>query len=202
MVQLRKPENPGQSPPLPSSERDWLPSGHLAWFVQDAVESLDIDKLLGDLPCGKDEIPFPPRVMLRLLIYAYCTGTFSSRRIAANIKVSIALRVLAAGHEPDHRTISRFRDECLDELNRAFVQGVEIAREAKLVKMGTIAIDSGKVEAKSSENKATSDDRMLMEEQRLREEIANLTRAAKKQDELEDDASARTKRARILVLPR
>ena len=188
MVQLNKARNLVQSPP-PSSAPDWLPSGHLAWFVHDAVESLDIDRLLGDhFPCGKSELPCPPRVMLRLLIYAYCTGTFSSRRIAANIEVSTALRVLAASHEPSHRTLRRFLDENLDEFNRAFVQVVEIAREAKLVKMGTIVIDSSKVEANASQHRAMSDDWMLMEEQRLREETAKLTRAAKKQDELDDAA--------------
>ena len=75
---------------LPPSKRDWLPSGHLAWFIHDAVEDLGVkdlrvDKLLDDhRPRGKSQLPCPPRVMLRLLIYAYCTGTFSSRRIAAS----------------------------------------------------------------------------------------------------------------------
>jgi transposase len=189
MAQFRKSENPDQGLLLPPSPRDWLPSGHLAWFIQDAVEALDINKLLESYrPCGKGELPYPPRVMLRLLIYAYCTGTFSSRRIAAQIEDSIAFRVLAAGHEPNHRTICRFREENLDEFNRFFVQVVEIAREAKLIKMGTIAIDGSKVKANASKHKAMSYDRMLMEESRLREEIAKLTRAAKKQDEIDDDS--------------
>src|SRR4030095_3305051 len=99
---------------LPPSKRDWLRSGHRAWFIHDAVEGLKVDKLLvSDRQRGKGQV-CPPRVMLRLLIYAYCTGTFSSRRIAANIEVSIAFRVLAAGHETDHHAICRFREEKLD----------------------------------------------------------------------------------------
>lgn len=173
---------------LPPSKRDWLPSGHLAWFIHDAVEGLAVDKLLvSDRQRGKGQLPCPPRVMLRLLIYAYCTGTFSSRRIAANIEVSIAFRVLAANHEPDHRTICAFRDENLDEFHRSFLQVVEIAREARLVKLGSIVVDSSKGKGKASEHKAKGDDWMPGEKRRLREEIARLTRAAKKQDELEDE---------------
>jgi transposase len=173
---------------LPPSKRDWLPSGHLAWFIHDAVEGLKVDKLLvSDRQRGKGQ-RCPPRVMLRLLIYAYCTGTFSSRRIAANIEVSIAFRVLAAGHEPDHHAICRFREENLDEINRCFMQVVEIAHEAKLVKMGTIVVDSSRAKGKASEHKAKSAELMPGEKRRLREEIAKLTRSAKQQDELEDDS--------------
>jgi transposase len=177
---------------LPPSPRDWLPSGHLAWFIHDAVEELEVDDLeigmLGERPCGKGHLPCPPRVMLSLLIYAYCTGTFSSRRIAANTEISIAFRVLATGYKPDRRTISRFRDENFDQFNRLFLQVAEIAREARLVKMGTIVIDSRKGKAKASERKAMSTDFMLEEERRLRAEIAKLTRAAKKQDELDEES--------------
>ena len=174
---------------LPPSKRDWLPSGHLASFIHDAVEALDVDKLMvDDRQCGKGLQPCPPRVMLRLLIYAYCTGTFSSRRIAANTEVSIALRVLAAGHGLDHRTIGRFRDENLDEFMRCFMQVIEIAREAKLVKMGMIVVDGSKVKASAGGPRAKGHDWMLREKRRLREEIAKLTRAAKKQDELEDES--------------
>jgi len=84
----------------------------LAWFIQDAVDALDIDRLVDTYRMsGKGELSYPPRVMLRLLIYGYCTGTFASRRIAAQIDDSIAFRVLAAGHRPSHRTICRFREQ-------------------------------------------------------------------------------------------
>ena len=183
----------GQGPAAAS--RDWLPNGHLAWFVHDAVEALDVDALDihrwrdGSRDCGPGNHQCPPRVMLRLLIYAYCTGTLSSRRIAANTEVSIALRVLAAGHVPDHRTIFRFREENLEELNLCFLQVVEMAHEARLAKLGSIAIQSSK--AKASKLAAKSDDSKQKEERRLRAEIAQLMHAAKKQDELEDDKADR-----------
>jgi transposase len=188
MVQFRKSESPDQGFLLPPSPRDWLPKGHLAWFIQDTVAALDIDRLIeGYRVCGKGELPYPPRVMLQILIYAYCTGTFSSRKIAALLEDSIAFRVLAAGHQPNHRTIRRFREENLAEFDRLFVQIVEIAKEAKLVKMGTIAIDGSKVKANASKHKAMSYERMQSEEKRLREEIKKLTNAAKAQDDIDDE---------------
>lgn len=189
MAQFRKSENPAQGFLLPPSPRDWLPQGHLAWFIQDAVAELDIDKLIDAYRvCGKGELPYPPRVLLQLLIYAYCTGTFSSRKIAAQVEDSIAFRVLAEGHVPSHRTICRFRETHLDEFNRLFVQVVEIAREAKLVKMGTIAIDGSKVKANASKHKAMSYERLQSEEKRLTEEIKKLTKAAEAQDKIDDDS--------------
>jgi transposase len=188
MAQFRKSENPGQGFLLPPSPRDWLPRGHLAWFIQDAVVELDIDKLIDAYRVsGKGELPYPPRVMLQLLIYAYCTGTFSSRKIAAQVEDSIAFRVLAEGHAPSYRTISRFRETHLDDFSRLFVQVVEIAREAKLVKMGTIAIDGSKVKASASKHKAMSYERMQSEQKRLTEEIKKLTKAAEAQDKIDDD---------------
>ena len=189
MAQFRKSENPNQGLLLPPSLRDWLPMGHLAWFIQDAVAALDIDKMVETYRVsGKGELPYPPRVMLQILIYAYCTGTFSSRKIAAQIEDSIAFRVLAAGHQPSHRTICRFREENITEFDHLFVHVVEIAREAKLVKMGTIAIDGSKVKANASKHKAMTYERMQSEEKRLREEVKKLRHAARAQDKIEDES--------------
>jgi|KBSSwiStaDraftv2_1062776.scaffolds.fasta_scaffold206009_2 transposase len=184
---FRRQENRRQGFLLPPSPNDWLPEDHLAWFVIDAVEQLNIDKLLdGYRVSGKGEQAYPPRVMLALLIYGYCTGTFASRRIAAQIEDSVAFRVIAAGLTPSHRTICRFREENLDEFQRLFVQVVQLAQEAGLVKMGTIAIDGSKVKANASKHKAMSYDRMLMAEKKLRSEIRKLTQAAREQDDLDD----------------
>jgi len=189
MAQFRKSESPDQGFLLPPSPRDWLPKGHLVWFIQDTVAALDINKLIeGYRVCGKGELAYPPRVMLQILIYAYSTGTFSSRKIAALLEDSIAFRVLSGGHQPSHRTIRRFREENLAEFDRLFVQVVEIAMEAKLVKMGTIAIDGSKVKANASKHKAMSYERMQSEEQRLKEEIKKLTSAAKAQDDIDDES--------------
>lgn len=187
MARFRRADDLNQGFLLPPSPKDWLPEGHLAWFVIDAVEHLNIDALIDKYRIsGKGELPYPPRVLLALLIYAYCTGCFASRKIAAQIEDSVAFRVIAAGLKPGHRTICRFREENLDEFQGLFVQVVQLAIEAGLVKMGTIAIDGSKVKANASRHKAMSYDRMLMQQKRLREEIAKLTRAAKKQDELDD----------------
>jgi transposase len=135
---------------------------------------------------GRGEQAYPPRVMLSLLIYSYCTGTFASRKIAAQIEDSVAVRVIAAGLLPSHRTICRFREDNLDEFQRLFVQVVQFAKEAGLVKMGTIAIDGSKLKANASKHKAMSYDRMLMEEKKLRSEIRKLTQAAREQDDIDD----------------
>jgi transposase len=166
-----------------------LPEGHLAWFVVETVEELNIDSLLAKYRMsGKGELAYHPRLMLSLLIYGYCTGTFSSRKIAAQIEDSVAFRVIATGTSPSHRTICRFREENLDEFQKIFVQVVQLAKEAGLVKMGTVAIDGSKLKANASKHKAMSYERMMVEEKRLREEIAKLTRAARDLDTLEDES--------------
>jgi len=187
MGQFRKSDDPKQALLFPPSPSDWLPDNHLAWFVMETVDALDIDQLLDSYRVsGKGELAYPPRVMLSLLIYGYCTGNFASRKIAMQIDENVAFRVLARGHRPSFRTICRFREENLAEFQRLFVQVVELAKEAGLVKMGTIAIDGSKVKANASKHKAMSYDRMLMEEKRLRSEIRKLTQAAREQDDIDD----------------
>ena len=127
---------------LPPSLVDWLPEDHLAWFVRDAVQSLYADALLDHYrSCGKGELPYDPRMMLRVLIYAYSTGTFSSRKIARQLEENLAYRVLAENQMPKHRTISRFRQVHLDQFSDLFVQVVRLAAESGLAKVGTLAID-------------------------------------------------------------
>jgi transposase len=187
MGQFRKSDDPRQALLFPPSPSDWLPDGHLAWFVMETVDALDIDELLDSYRVsGKGELAYPPRAMLSLLIYGYCTGSFASRKIAVQIDENVAFRVLARGHRPSFRTICRFREENLDEFQRLFVQVVELAKEAGLVKMGTIAIDGSKVKANASKHKAMSYDRMLIEEKKLRSEIRKLTQAAREQDDIDD----------------
>jgi transposase len=187
MGAFRKQEDRRQGLLLPPSPSDWLPENHLAWFIIDAVEELELDAVLAKYRTGgKGEQAYPPRVMLALLIYGYCTGTFASRKIAAQIDDSVAFRVIAAGLTPSHRTICRFREENLAEFQTLFVQVVQLAQEAGLVKMGTIAIDGSKLKANASKHKAMSYDRMLMEEKKLRSEIRKLTQAARDQDDIDD----------------
>ena len=182
-----RPYDPDQQLLLPPSLRDWLPPDHLVWFISETVDQLDVSELLdGYRDGGQGNLPYHPAMMLKILIYAYATGIFSSRRIARQIEENIAFRVLAAGNAPDHRTICRFREQHLTAFERLFVQVVQIARDTGLVRMGTLAVDGSKIRANASKRKAMSYERMQQEEKRLRREIRALTSRAAKRDTAED----------------
>jgi len=182
-----RPYEPDQSFLLPPSPRDWLPEGHLAFFVSDTIDSLDLSELFkryeGD---GRRNRPYHPAMMVKVLVYAYATGVFSSRKIAKKIEEDVAFRVLAAGNFPSHRTICDFRHDHLEALGKLFVQGVQMARELGLVQLGTVAVDGSKVKANASRHKAMSYGRMCEEEQRLQREIQGLLEHAEAQDAEED----------------
>lgn len=182
-----RPCAPDQSLLFPPSPRDWLPEGHLAFFVADTVAALDLSALYapydGD---GRRNQPFDPQMMLTVLVYAYATGTFSSRKIARKLHEDVAYRVLGAGNFPAHRTVADFRRLHLQTFTALFVQVVQIAREAGVVQLGTVVIDGTKVHANASKRKAMSYARMLEQERRLREEIATLIAAAEATDVSED----------------
>jgi len=189
MGQIFEPYEPDQALLFPPSPRDWLPEGHLAFFISETVEQLELSDFYAKYEQredGRGNCAYEPRLMLKLLIYAYCTGIFSSRKIAAGVEDRVPLRYLAAGHVPSHRTIARFRQEHLEIFRSLFVQVVRIAREAGLVKMGTLAIDGTRVKANASKHKAMSYGRMKTEEQRLAAEIRRLTALAQRTDEAED----------------
>ena len=182
-----RPYAPDQDLLLPPSLREWLPQGHLAYFISDVIDVLDLSVFYapyeGD---GRRNAPFEPRMMLKVLIYAYATGTFSSRKIAKKLEEDVAFRVLGAGNFPQHRTLCDFRKYHLDNFQSMFVQVVQIAREAELIQLGTIAIDGTKVRANASKHKAMSYGHMQQEEQRLAQEIAELCAQAHSTDADED----------------
>src|ERR1700674_5679615 len=184
-----RPCAPAQSFLFPPSPHDWLPGGQLAFFIADTVAALDLQAFYapyeGD---GRRNQPFDPQMMVTVLLYAYATGTFSSRRIARKLEEDVAYRVLAAGNFPAHRTIAEFRQEHLTAFEALFVQVVQVAREAGVVQLGTLAIDGSKVKANASKHKAMSYGRMRDEERRLREQIAALTAQAEARDAAEDAA--------------
>ena len=184
-----RPCAPDQSLLFPPSPRDWLPEGHLAFFIADTVAAVDLHAFYapyeGD---GRRNQPFDPQMMVTVLLYAYATGTFSSRRIARKLEDDVAYRVLAAGSFPAHRTIAEFRQQHLAAFERLFVQVVAIAREAGVVQLGALAVDGSKVKAAASKHKAMSYGRMREEERRLREQIAALTTQAEATDAAEDAA--------------
>lgn len=172
---------------MPPSLREWLPEDHLAFFVSDAVDAMELSAFVARYgEEGPGNQAFDPRMMVKVLLYAYASGTFSSRGIAAKLHEDVALRVLGAGNFPAHRTIADFRVRHLEEFEDLFVQVVQMAREAGLVKLGTVAIDGTKVRANASKRKAMTYGRMKSEEKRLRKEIRALTKRATRTDEQED----------------
>jgi transposase len=182
-----RPYAPDQDLLLPMSLREWLPEDHLAYFIGDAVDALDLSAFYaryeGD---GRRRAPFEPVMMVKVLVYAYATGVFSSRKMAQKLKEDVAFRVLGANNFPAHRTLREFRRLHLRELSELFVKVVELAREAGLVKLGRLGVDGTKVRANASKHKAMSYGRMGKEEVRLKQEIEELLRRAEKQDRAED----------------
>jgi transposase len=180
---------PDQIHLLPPSPRDWLGEGHLAHFISDTVDQLDLSPFFvkyAERASGKGQKAYHPAMMLKILIYSYCVGIFSSRKIMAALQELVPLRFLAAGNYPGHRTIARFREQNLAHFQSAFLEVVRIAQEAGLVAMGTLAVDGSRVKANASKHKAMSYKRMIEAEKKLKKEIRKITRMAKQIDEAED----------------
>ena len=182
-----RPYQPDQPFLLPPDPKDWLAEDHLAYFVSDTIDTLELGPFYepyeGD---GRRKQPYEPAMMLKILIYGYATGVFSSRRLARKLHEDVAFRVLSASNFPAHRTISEFRKRHLGDFESIFVQVLRIASEVGLVKLGTVAVDGSKVKANASKHKAMSYERMQETEKRLRKEIRLLTRRAQKVDNQED----------------
>jgi len=182
-----RPYQPDQMFLLPPSPREWLPEEHLAYFISETVDRLDLSAFYrryeGD---GRRNQPFEPRMMVKVLLYGYATGTFSSRKLAKKLEEDVAYRVLGAGNFPAHRTIAEFRQLHVKEFQELFVQVVRIAAEAGVIRLGTLAVDGSKVRANASKHKAMSYGRMKTEQERLRHEIAELTERAAREDAEED----------------
>ena len=178
---------PDQSLLLPPDLQAWLPEGHLAHHVSDLVEGLDLTAFYapyeGD---GRRNAPYEPRMMLKVLIYAYATGVFSSRGIARKLEEDVAFRVLAAGNFPQHRTVCEFRRRHLEDFKKLFVEVVRLARELGVASFGKLSIDGTKVRANASKRKAMSYGRMQEEERRLSSEVEALVEAAGDADAAED----------------
>jgi transposase len=174
------PYEPNQDFLLPHSLCEWLPEDHLAHFVSETIDALDLSAFYKRYEGGgARNQPFHPAMMVKVLIYAYATGVFSSRKIARKLHEDVALRVLAAGNFPKHRTICDFRALHLNELAALLMQVVRLARECGLVKLGTIAVDGTKLRAKASKHKAMSYERMQAAEAELKGQVdALLARAA------------------------
>ena len=182
-----RPYEPDQMLLLAPDVRAWLPEGHFAHHVSDLVDGLDLTAFYapyeGD---GRRNAPYEPRMMVKVLLYGYATGVFSSRGLARKLEEDVAFRVLGAGNFPSHRTLCEFRRRHLEEFKGLFVQVVCLAREVGLAKFGKLSIDGTKVRANASKRKAMSYGRMGEEERRLEAEIEALLNTARDTDAEED----------------
>jgi transposase len=188
MGKTYRPWNPNQQYLLPPSVQDWLPENDLVYFILDTVNELDISAITEKYEQAKRGFPpFHPRMMAALLLYSYCRGIFSSRKIMQACHERISFKVIVGDDVPNFRTISDFRKLHLKELQQLFVQILQLCQEAGLVKLGHIALDGTKIKANASRHKAMSYGRMLKEEKRLTEEIKQLLEKAQAVDQQEDD---------------
>jgi transposase len=187
MAKTYRPYVPEQDLLLPPSLRDWLPENHLAFFVSDLVDQLDLSPILA---VYEDEErgypPYHPVMLTKVLVYAYCVGVFSSRKIQRRLVEDVAFRVLAAGNEPDFRTIADFRKTHLATLKGFFEQILRLARELGAPRVGRVALDGSKVKANASKHKAMSYERMRDKQKQLREEVSQLLAQAEAADAAED----------------
>lgn len=181
---------------LPPSLREWLPEEHLAYFVSDIIESLDLSDIVSSYE-GKTGAGAPamdPRMMLKLLVYGYCVGVRSSRKIERASYEDIAFRVLATDQHPDHDTIACFRERHLEALNELFVQVLRLCQEAGLVKLGYVALDGTKVKAHANKSKSRTYEQLMKSKEELEEEVEKILREAEEEDRREDEKYGRGKR--------
>ena len=172
---------------MPPSPQDWLPEGHLVYFLMDAVRELDIGAITAHYERElRGYPPFHPRMMLTLLIFNYATGTRSSRKIMARCEQDVACRVIVGEDTPDFRAISEFRRRHIAAFETLFVEVLKLASASGLLKLGRLALDGTKIKANASRHKAMSYDRMQTEEIRLQQEIRDLLAEAEAEDQADD----------------
>jgi transposase len=190
------PDTVNQTLLFPPSLHDWLPDGHLARFLVDVVSALDLSVLYKSYQekDGRGQAAYAPEMMVRLLLYGYATGVYSSRKIQTRTYEDVAFRYLSGDQHPDHDTIAEFRKRHLEALSGLFTQALLLCSEAGLVKLGHVAIDGTKIKANASKHKAMSYKRMNETEARLKQEIDALLATAGKTDAEEDARYGKTRR--------
>jgi len=173
---------------LPPSLKEWVPAGHLIFFVSDVVDSLDLSAIMRDYQ--KDELRgrpgYNPAMLLKLLIYGYTQGKTSSRKLERATYEEVPYRVLSGNQHPDHDVIAAFRKRHLPALGDLFVQVLELCREAGLIKLGHVALDGSRIKANASKHKAMSYSRLVRKEEELRREVERLLSEAEREDRKED----------------
>jgi len=180
---------------LPPDPREWLPEDHLAYFISDVAGELDLTAIERSYDgSGGGQPAYHPRMMVKLLLYGYCTGVFSSRKIERSTYDSVPVRVLTAGAHPDHDTIAEFRRRHRTALSALFGQVLKLCMKAGLVKLGHVALDGTKVRANASKHKAMSYGRMVEKEAELAAQVEQLLAEAEATDRAEDTRYGQGKR--------
>ena len=181
---------------LPPSLQEWLPEGHLARFIAELAEGLDLSKIYGQYGRrdGRGKAAYHPLMMVRSLLYGYCVGIMSSRRMERASYEDVAFRYLCANQHPDHDTIASFRQQHLPVVAELFTQVLQLCNQAGLVKLGHVAIDGTKQQANASKHKAMSYDRMEEKEKQLKAEVEKLLAQAAETDAAEDALYGKGKR--------
>jgi transposase len=186
MAKTFRPYDPDQLLLMPPALADWVPEDHLARFVSDVVDTLDLAAIEDAYIEERGYPPYHPQMMVKVLLYGYCTGVYSSRKLARQLTDSVAFRFLAAGNQPDFRTLSEFRKRHGTALAGLFQQVLRLCRRAGLVTLGQVAVDGTKIKANASKHKAMSYRRMQEADAALTAEVAELLRRAEVADHDED----------------
>src|SRR5271154_3260602 len=166
---------------LPPSVDDWLPEKHLARFIVEVIDGLDLGRMSGAYR-GTGSASYHPRMLLGILVYGYATGVFSSRKLERATYDSVAFRFLAGNEHPDHDTLAAFRRRFLAEIEALFVQVLLLAGEMGVLKMGTVALDGTKIHANASRHSALSYEHAGKIEAQLKAEVADLMTKAEAAD--------------------
>src|SRR5229473_826575 len=167
---------------MPPSVDEWLPERHLARFVVEVIDRLDLSAMSRSYR-GSGSASYHPKVLLGLLVYGYATGVFSSRKLERATYDSVAFRFIAANDHPDHDTIATFRRRFLKEIEGQFVEVLKLAREMGVLKMGTVALDGTKIHANASRHSALSYEHAGKIEAQLKAEVAELLAKAEAADQ-------------------
>lgn len=181
---------------LPPSLNDWLPEDHLARFIADVTDELDISSICADYERGdgRGVVAYHPTLLTRVLLYAYAVGITSSRHIERATYEDVAIRYLAADQHPDHDTIASFRQQHLQRLGGLFAQALAMCRRAGLVKLGNVALDGTKLQASASRNRSFTHQRLSEQEQRLQGIVDEMLAAAEQTDREENERYGRGRR--------
>ena len=185
---------------LPPALQDWLPEDHLARFLADVVNTLDLGAIYGSYEekDGRGQAAYHPAMMVRVLLYGYCTGIYSSRQMQAKMYEDVAFRYLGADEHPDHSTLAEFRKRHLEALAGLFTQALQLCQKAGLVKLGHVAVDGSKIQGNASKHKAMSYGRMNEAEAKLKAEVEELLQRANAVDAAEDEKFGKGQRGNEL----